>query len=151
MPVSDWTDVKLEVARSVSPPRTSIAGNTMTATNNNIILFITLFPICSERPMAAHILAVTPPPLHPAPHLSAKHFLAFSLKLTPVESVPNLVSTQVPRRKRNRTCCHNLRRPRREQFAARITASGTEINDPVRRPHDIGIVLDHNDRVTRIA
>ena len=58
---------------------------------------------------------------------------------------------EVTPRKRNRTFCDNLRRPRREQFASRFSPAGSEVDDPVRRSHNIGIVLDHNDRVPRVA
>ena len=36
-------------------------------------------------------------------------------------------------------------------LATRFSPAGSEVDDPVRRSHNIGIVLDHDDRVPRVA
>src|ERR1700687_2659732 len=42
-------------------------------------------------------------------------------------------------------------RPFRDQLAATLSRAGAEIEDTIRGAHDVGIVLNHQDRISEIA
>src|SRR6266566_2562618 len=53
-------------------------------------------------------------------------------------------------RERSRGARHLLRDSARDHAAARVAALGPEVDHPVRRLHDVEVVLDHDDGVALV-